>query len=252
MTHCSEDELILHYYGEASSRGEVAHHLDGCARCSAAYRSLAQTLQLVPVADVPERDDSYPAQVWHRLRSRLPERESPWWHAGTGWTPIGVAVAFAALLVAAFVAGRMWPPRAAAPTTASAPIDPAEAGERVRVAAIGDHLDRSERVLLDLVNGDADGVEWSAQQTWAADLVDSNRLYRDAATRAGDTLVAGVLDDLERSLLDIVHGPSAPTPAELDASRARLDAAALLFKVRVLADELHERETAPVPPRKTT
>jgi hypothetical protein len=122
----------------------------------------------------------------------------------------------------------------------------------VRVAAIGDHLDRSERVLLDLANTDDDPADWSTQQTWAADLVNSNRLYRDAAARAGDNVVAGVLDDLERSLLDIVHGPAAPTAEELTAARARLDAAALLFKVRVLADELHERETAPPRLRKTT
>ena len=160
------------------------------------------------------------------------------------------AAAVATLVVSAFVAGRMWPLAPVAPTV-RAVVDSAEAGERVRLAAIGDHLERSERVLLDLVNAD-DRADLSAQQTWAADLVDSNRLYRDAATRAGDSVVASVLDDLERSLLGIVHGPSSPTPPELEAARTRLDAAALLFKVRVLADELHEREIAPVQPRKTT
>ena len=52
-----------------------------------------------------------------------------------------------------------------------------------------------------------------------------------------------MLDELERSLLEIVHGPSTLTPAELQALRVRLDAAALLFKVRVLHDELRGRET---------
>ena len=61
-----------------------------------------------------------------------------------------------------------------------------------------------------------------------------------------------MLDELERSLLEIVHGPSTAMPAELDEVRARVDAAALLFKVRILADELHEREVAPVQRRKTT
>ena len=42
------------------------------------------------------------------------------------------------------------------------------------------------------------------------------------------------------------------TPSELAEVHARLDAAALLFKVRVLSNELRERETAPVAPRKTT
>ncbi len=135
-----------------------------------------------------------------------------------------------------------------APLAAGAP----DASERVRLAAIGDHLDRSERVLLDLMNADGDRIDLSSEQQWASDLIDANRLYRDASARDGDEMVAGVLDDLERTLLEIVHGPTAPTRAQLDDVRARLDAAALLFKVRVLASELHEREVAPVHPRKTT
>jgi hypothetical protein len=254
MTHCTEDDLILHYYGEGSHRRDLEQHLDACAECFTAYRSLAQTLQLVPVSDVPERDDTYALDVWQRLRTRLSERDTRWWQPSWewhgGWKPMTTAAAVATLVVSAFVAGRMWPLAPVAPTV-RAVVDSAEAGERVRLAAIGDHLERSERVLLDLVNAD-DRADLSAQQTSAADLVDSNRLYRDAATRAGDSLVAAVLDDLERSLLDIVHGPSSPTPAELEAARTRLDAAALLFKVRVLADELHEREIAPMQPRKTT
>jgi len=106
-------------------------------------------------------------------------------------------------------------------------------------------------VLLDVVNAEGSPVDVSSQQVWAATLVDSNRFYRDAATRAGDEEVASLLDDLERSLLDLVHGPSRLTPAELDEALVRLDAATLLFKVRVLSDELHEREIAPARIRKT-
>ena len=51
-----------------------------------------------------------------------------------------------------------------------------------------------------------------------------------------------VLDELERSLLEIVHTPSQATAAHLDQLRRRIDAASLLFKVRVLGDELRQRE----------
>jgi len=54
-----------------------------------------------------------------------------------------------------------------------------------------------------------------------------------------------VLDDLERSLLEIVHSPSPISAADLDHIRRRIDAAALLFKVRVMSDELRQREGAP-------
>jgi hypothetical protein len=158
-------------------------------------------------------------------------------------------VAFA---VAAFLAGRQWPIPAepAAPRVAAFPP---EASERIRLAAIRDHLDRTERVLLDLMNAQGGAIDVSAQQTWAGELIDASRLYRAASRRAGDEGVASVLDDLERNLLEIVHGPSHLTPAELAAMQLRLDAAALLFKVRVLSSELRDRErTTGATPNKTT
>jgi hypothetical protein len=254
MTHYRDDDLILYYYGEGRGRdrARVEHHLESCGACAAAYRALADTLQLIGAADVPDRDESYPMEVWQRIRSRLPEQEAPWWQAWFEWRVVAAAAAVTVLVGAAFVAGRVSPRGAPPAPAAAAAVDPKDAGARVRLAATGDHLERSERVLLDLVNADGQTVDLTDQQTSAADLIDSNRLYREAAARAGDTLVANVLDDLERSLLEIVHGPSMPEPAELDEVRRRVDAAALLFKVRVLADELHEREIAPVQPRKIT
>jgi len=252
MNHCTEDDLILHYYGEESRRDRVEHHLDACEECAAAYRSLERTLQLVPLDEVPERGERYPAEVWSRIRGRLPERQPRPWTSWFAWEPLAVAAAIVALIVGAFMAGRTLPQRSPATPANAVTQDAPDATERVLNAAIGDHLERSERVLLDLVNADGERVDLSDEQMWASDLVEANRLYRDAAVRSGDELVAGVLDDLERSLLEVVHGPTAPTRQELDAARSRLDAATLLFKVRVLADELHEREVAPIPPRKTT
>ena len=257
MAHYSEDDLILYYYGEGKRRAAVEQHLDGCETCAASYRAIADTLQLVAAPDVPERGDSYPLEVWQRIRARLPEQDAPWWTLRFAWTPQTLAAAAVVLMAVAFLAGRLWPASgpASQPTlgVAERTGSPApDADGRIRLAAIGDHLERSERVLLDLMNVQGDRVDVSDQQVWAADLIDSNRLYRDAATQAGDLMIANVLDDLERSLLDVVHGPSTMTPAQLDDVRTRVDAAALLFKVRVLADELHERETAPVPLRKTT
>jgi len=57
--------------------------------------------------------------------------------------------------------------------------------------------------------------------------------------------VAAVLDDLERSLLEIVNSPAKISAADLEQIRRRIDAAALLFKVRVMSDELRNRETHP-------
>jgi|SRR5207249_5977745 len=257
MSHYSEDDLILYYYGEARRRADIERHLDACTPCAVTYRQIAGTLSLVTPPDAPARDDRYGLEVWQRIRHQLPEQETAWWPAWLHWDRLAVAGAAAALcvmVIAAFVAGRLWPrpdPAMKPPMSDTA----TDAGTRVRMAAISDHLERSERVLLDVMNASGTRgahIDVSDAQGWAADLIDDNRLYREAAARAGDTMIADVLDDLERNLLEIVHGPSTLTPAQLEQVRVRLDAAALLFKVRVLHDELRERETAPALPRKTT
>ena len=85
----------------------------------------------------------------------------------------------------------------------------------------------------------------STEQQWADDLLTTSRLYRQDAIDAGEQSVAAVLDDLERSLLEIVHSPSPVSASDLEQIRRRIDAAALVFKVRVLSDELRQREDAP-------
>jgi hypothetical protein len=249
-THPTEEDLILHFYGEGARPAAIHAHLAECRACQSEYETIAGTLTMVATPPTPERGDLYGLEVWQRLRPQLPARD-PWSRfLGLRWSTLSVGAAVAVFAIAAFIAGRYWP----APEPAPAPLEAAGSrtgdDERARTVAIIDHLDRSERVLLDLSN--ADGPDVSEEQVWAADLIDANRLYREAATQAGETTTASVLDDLERSLLDIVHAPSTLTPAELEDVRARLDAAALLFKVRVLSNELRERESAPLALRKTT
>jgi hypothetical protein len=261
--HYTEDDLILYYYGEHHRRVRVEQHLAECASCRSRYGDLAATLRLVADPEVPARGEPYGLEVWQRIRHQLPEQEAPWWAVWTRPNRLALAGAAAAIVLAAFIAGLSWPRADRTSQPANALVDPApstapgpsDAGERVRVAAVSDHLEQSERVLLDFVNayGTADQpADVSSQQQWAADLIDANRLYRDASTAAGDDTVAAVLDELERHLLELVHGPATLTPQELDQIRLRLDAAALLFRVRVLSDHLREREFVASPtPRNT-
>jgi hypothetical protein len=254
MRHYTEDDLVLHHYGEGRRRDRLDQHLQTCPACAAMFREIAGTLASVGDAGVPERDDRYGLEVWQRIRHDLPSQEARWWTTWhRSWHPPALAAAVVVVIVAAFMAGRFWTgPMSAPPRGAQTGDVPPDAGERVRLAAVSDHLEQSERVLLAIINADGQSVDVSSQQAGAADLIDSGRLHRHAAERAGDETTAGILDELERNLLEIVHGPSTLTPAELGAVRARLDAAALLFKVRVLTDELRERELESVRPRKTT
>ena len=124
--------------------------------------------------------------------------------------------------------------------------NPENRANRILLTSVADHLDRSERVLTDIMNA-SDRGDISTEQRWASDLLDASRLYRQDAVDAGEQSVASVLDELERSLLEIVHSPSRISAADLEQIRRRIDAAALLFKVRVMSDELRQREAAAGP-----
>jgi hypothetical protein len=152
----------------------------------------------------------------------------------------------------------VWPRQAAPPAASTADARIArEAQQRILLASVADHLDRSERVLTDIMNA-PDRGNIATEQQWAEDLLTTSRLYRQDAEDAGEQSVAAVLDDLERSLIEIVHSPSTVSAADLEQIRRRIDAAALLFKVRVMSDELRRRDgqaEAPRPPasiRKTS
>jgi hypothetical protein len=252
--HCTEDELTLYYYGEGRRRHEVERHLDLCGDCAATYREIAATLAMIAAPEVPERGDQYGLEVWQRIRHKLPEQEPSAWATLAGFfrsERLVFAAAAAILVLAAFVAGRVWPrlpadAPAVAGTAVGTTTTTATAGDsrqRILLTSVADHLDQSERVLSDIMNAPRGDI--SAEQRWADDLVDASRLYRQDAIDAGEQSVAAILDDLERSLIEIVNSPSKISAAQLDQIRRRIDAASLLFKVRVMSDELRQREQAP-------
>jgi hypothetical protein len=195
---------------------------------------IRQCLEAMPV---PERGQDYGQQVWERIESRLtpanatrpPRVNMPWrWAAAAG---------LAALLVVAFLAGRFfpWTPRP------DSTVADAQVRERVLRAAVGDYLERSQLVLVEMANASSnDLLDITAEQARAADLVRENRLYRQTAARTGDVAVAGVLEELERVLLEIAHAPSPISPEELESLRRRLEAESILFKVRVLGRNVRE------------
>jgi succinate dehydrogenase/fumarate reductase cytochrome b subunit len=58
VTHLTEDDLVLLYYGEGGTRLVGAErHLQACAPCARAYESLAHTLTAVTPPDVVEAPD---------------------------------------------------------------------------------------------------------------------------------------------------------------------------------------------------
>jgi hypothetical protein len=164
----------------------------------------------------------------------------------------------AALIVAAFLAGRITHKPEGGGTNGGGELSAGQVRERVLVVAVGEHLGKSEMMLVELSNAEPKKpgqkeVNISAEQRRAEDLLDENRLYRQTALQEGDAKLASVLDDLERVLLDVAHSPQEVTPAQLEAIRQRIEAQGILFKVRVVGKELQKQEMSkPAPAQQDT
>lgn len=237
MNHLTEEQLVFHYYGEDGDSLDAGRHLEECENCRELYGSLQRVLNTLDSLPAPERDAEYGARVWQRLEARLPTRAARM--PALRWA-FAVA-AMAALLVAAFLAGRSYPHQAVAPQLAADP----QARERVLLVAVGDYLDRSQMMLVELANSSSRGpLDISPEQERAQDLISETRLYRQTAAATDNTSVSGILDELERVLLDIAHGPSHLSPAELEKFRARLEAEGILFKIRVVNSNVRSRQDA--------
>ncbi|MEO8593094.1 MAG: hypothetical protein ABI759_07225 [Candidatus Solibacter sp.] len=250
MNHLSEEQLILHYYGE-SDEGEAAadalateRHLEACGECRGLYHSLQRVLNVVDGLPAPELGAEYGAQVWQRIERKLGARRR-FLPFDAHWRWVAAAAACTALMLIAFAAGRYYP-------GTKSPVQLAardsQDGERVLLVAVGDYLERSQMVLIELANASPKGsMDITEEQLRAADLVTETRLYRQTAERTGDTRITSVLDDLERVLMDIRNAPSNMTNAQLEELRRRLEAEGILFKIRVLGSNVRSRENTETP-----
>jgi hypothetical protein len=236
MQHLSEQDLVLYHYGEID-RKAVDEHLAGCETCLREYDQLRDVLGTLDAMPVPRRSEDYPQQVWQLLSARLPEQRTTWWSSWLSVPRLRLAAAVVALVIVAFMLGRFARQDAGLP---SGPI--AETvRERILLIAVGDHLERSQRLLIELVHAEGNGeIDISAEQRKAERLAASNRLYRRSATRSGDPLVVDILDELERTLLEVANGPSSLGSSRLEDLRRRIERRGLLFKIRVIGDKVRQ------------
>lgn len=244
-THLTEDDLVLHYYGEmdAAAEARTAAHLSDCAPCQSSYTRLQRVLAAVEAAPAPELPEGFERTVWARLEPGLTARR-PGWLSWLLHSPGGLAwaAAIVVLVTGAFFAGR-WQRASDAPAGSAASA--AQVRERILLIDLGEHLDRSQMVLVELVSAEGDGqVDISGERARAEDLLAANRLYRQTALESGDKAVAQFLDELERVLVDVAASPENVTAADLENVQHRIEARSLLFKVRVISSEVRERQKA--------
>lgn len=244
MKHLSEEQLVLFHYremGGAEDRSAAEEHLASCGECRQVYEELQQIFAAVEALPVPERGEGYGREVWARLQPQLEEQPQAGWAAWTVWLqpPRWVlAATMVAVLVVGILVGRFTSPEQNGRS-------PEQVRERILLVAVGDHLDSSQMVLVELVNASGNGtVDITSERRWAEDLIADNRLYRLTASKAGETAVAGLLEELERVLLEVAHSPDVISSGEFQRIRSRIEEQGILFKIRVLGSKVREREGA--------
>lgn len=230
MTHLTEEQLVLHYYGEEP---DAPAHLPLCSTCRASYQEIARVLDACREYPVPDPGPAFEADLWRNIQTQTapPVR----FFTPRRWMPIAAAI------LLAFFLGRL-----SLHTNPAAPqLTAAQGRERILFVALGDHLERSQMVLVELANATpAAASDIHLAQERARDLVSENRLYRQTAQLSGDREFLGLLDDLERVLTDIANSPSQLTSPQLQQIQQRIESRGLIFKIRVVDSNLQQKGTA--------
>src|SRR5947209_5852369 len=243
MNHLSEEQIVLHYYGDAGGEAEIERHLAQCAECSGEFSRVQSMLKQIEPLEVPEPTANFEEKNWLSLREQSPE------HGGffrrlfgtqQKWT---LTAAMALLIMMAFLAGRFWPRHEQEIAKQPAQVNP----QRIVLVAVGDHLERSQMLLVEIMNTDAKGpVNFSNEQAEARNLLDDNYLYRASAQQSGDPQIAHLLDQLGRVLAEIANGPKEVSPGDIEQVRHTIRSEGLLFKVRVIGSEVNSKVRKPV------
>ena len=210
MKHLEEAELIEHYYEESANMGESERHLKACPVCARQYAELCRVLEAVATPTPPVRGENYVEQVWQSIDASLARYEKPKSSWFRFYRPLGWAAACVLLLAVTFVAGRRWERKQA--SSVAVAVDP-QARQRVVILVLGDHLDRSEQLLVQLNHADSNDLSALPLRSEARELLASNRLVRQSAMQAGNLNVEASLDRLERLLMELANEPTtSPRP----------------------------------------
>jgi len=253
--HISDEDLLLDYYGEATpeQHAEMRAHVETCAECQALDRELRAVLALVDSEPVPDAPPGFEREMWARLeplvsgfsRTNEVRLKADTTRADTTWSfelpRWALAASVAALAVGSFALGRVWD----TPTTPArvSTADARELGERMLRSEVEEHLERSQRVFVELVNADDSApVLLARDRERAADLVAAGRLYRRSAEEMGDADTRDLLEDVERVLVEIANGPEVESSNDLSEVRARITDQDLIFRLRVMTAGMQARE----------
>jgi len=241
MTHLSHEELIDYVYGEGAP--EAAEHLEVCTACAGAHRALKADLAEIPSSSAPEPDAAYEKRLWHALSRQLvpyPRKRQIRLRSAL-WLSLSAAGVCAALIVAAFYAGRVWEHRYQPHTIASTAT--ATPQKKIVVVLLSDQLERSERLLVQLKHASADDTEMlPPMRDEAQSLLAANRKWREEAKKTGDIDLTIALDRLDQLLTQLANQPGGLNAASILKLQDEMNAEGLLFEVRFLCSRLPDRQ----------
>ena len=242
MQRISDDDLIVFHYRDgldAERLAQIAQAVQDSPDLAARYERLKTLLDGLDEVPVPQPDAGFEARVWANLESRIaPSNVIPIGTPRRRTAPVlrwvGFAAAAMLVLAAGFFAGRQSvpPPQVAAEKDRSS--------GRVLDAYVAAHLRQTEGLLLTAVNSDSTQLR-SGDAELAASLVESNRLYAAAATRAGNARLADFLRQLEPLLLELANPASAPDISVRQGLRDYVRSNDVLFQVRATEARLDAR-----------
>ena len=227
MSHLTDEQLVEHYFAEGANRVVAETHLRMCSRCQQAFEEISNALA-VRAPEPPAREPGYGRRLWQSIETPLrpyPATKRRYF----SWPRLALAGACLLALCAAFFAGSLW---RSSRNHASEAANPAQAKERVVLFVLDDHLDRSERMLVELSH--AGGENSDSLQAEARQLLPDNRLQRQALSGGSDPMMASALDHLERVLLEVANSPDKLNSADIARIEREMNTDSLLFQIRVL------------------
>lgn len=236
MTHLKEEQLVLYFYGESDETLLIAEHLAGCPVCREDLAGIQRTLNAVDSLQIPERDAAYGERVWRNLSPQI-KPKFRFWPLWMQPHRLAACAALAAVVIVAYLAGRGTIP---AQPKREVAAESEAARNRLLMANVSDHLERSQRILLELANGEPGSL--TQDRARAEDLLATNRLYRISAQRDRQPALADLLDELEQVLTEVSNAD----PAELRQIQKAMAQQDLLFKIRVVDTQLRQKQRKPL------
>ena len=230
MNHLTDEQLIEHYLTEGANRVVVETHLRICSRCEQVYDEISNAME-VRAPEPPTLERGYGERVWRSIQGALLPYPAKPKRSYFSWPRLVLAGACLLGLAAAFIGGSLWEWSRTHPSQAT---KSAQERERVVLVILDDHLDRSERLLVQLNHAGERGDLDESLQAEARQLLPDNRLYRQAISAGADPVMTAALDHLERVLLEIANTPDKLDNADIARIEHAMNTDSLLFQIRVL------------------